>query len=100
MGNSTGVSKRSRFHKKLASTLVMLPFESKSMSNHTESVENWNKRGAGRVKANSLQILNVCGLLKLNCPPSGATHPIAHWRVSTRYTCSKMHYETQYEVSH
>lgn len=48
----------------------MLPFESKSTSNHTESAENWNKRGTGRVKVNSLQILNVCGLLKLNCPPS------------------------------
>lgn len=49
---------------------MILPFESQSMSNHTKLMENWNKRGAGRVKTNSLENLNVCGLLKLNSTPS------------------------------
>lgn len=33
-------------------------------------MEKWNKRGAGRVKVNSSENLDVCALLKLDSPPS------------------------------
>lgn len=60
---------------------MILLFESKSMNNHKKLMENWNKRGADRVKETFQKIWMSMDYLSLTLHLH--IHPIAHWRVST-----------------